>query len=130
MSDNQTRKRGAPRGNRNALKHGYYSRAIINKEDRHDLALARSVTGLDEEIAVLRFKLKSVLQNDPDNIKLIADALIALNRLMRTRSKFPMVDPHAAMVQAYENIFRIYEPLGKDLVDAIFQVKNPPQTES
>lgn len=100
-----TRRRGAPKGNRNAFKHGYYSRALLAKEDKRDLSLARSVTGLDEEIAVLRFKLKSVLQKDPDNIRLIADALIALNRLMRTRSKFP-VDMRESKVRAFENVYR------------------------
>ncbi len=100
-----TRRRGAPQGNRNALKHGYYSRALLAKEDKRDLDLARSVTGLDEEIAVLRFKLKNVLQKDPDNIRLIADALIALNRLMRTRAKFP-VDMRESKVQAFENVYR------------------------
>ena len=109
------RRRGAPAGNRNALKHGYYSRALLSKKDKTDLALARSLVGLDEEIAVLRFKLKSVLQKDPDNIKLISDALVALNRLMRTRAKFPVIDRHAAMVQAFENVYRSI-PLDEYLV--------------
>jgi len=59
----------------------------------------------DEEIALLRFKLKSVIKNDPDNFRLITEALLSLNRLLRTRGRvFPDVED--SLARAYENVMR------------------------
>ena len=107
------RKRGAPRGNRNAIKHGYYSRILSNK-DKRDLQRASSVEGVDEEIALLRFKLKGVLKKDPNNFRLITEALLSLNRLMRTRGKIQPNDTES-LTRAYENVMRdVVIPMGID----------------
>ena len=63
-------KRGAPKGNQNARKHGFYSK-VLDEAERLDFELATGVDGLDEEIALLRVKIKSLLERDPENIKLI-----------------------------------------------------------
>jgi len=77
-------KRGAPTGNQNARKHGFYSR-VLDAEEQIDFKQATQVEGLDDEIAMLRVRIKSVLRKDPDNIKLIAQATNALARLVSTR---------------------------------------------
>jgi hypothetical protein len=113
MNNQLPHKRGAPYRNQNARKHGYYSR-ILSTKDKHDLQRASSVEGVDEEIALLRFKLKSVLQKDPDNFRLITEALLSLNRLMRTRGKV-QPDFQDSLTRAYENVMRDYViPLGMD----------------
>jgi hypothetical protein len=61
--------------------------------------------GVDEEIALLRFKLKSVLKKDPDNFRLITEALLSLNRLMRTRGRL-QPDFRESLTRAYENVMR------------------------
>ena len=43
-------KRGAPAGNQNARKHGFYSR-VLDEEEQLDFEQATSVEGLDDEIA-------------------------------------------------------------------------------
>ena len=77
-------KRGAPKGNQNARKHGFYSRAL-NEVEQLDFEKATKVDGIDEEIALLRVKIKSVLEHDPENIKLLIQATNTLIRLVRTR---------------------------------------------
>jgi len=78
------RKRGAPAGNQNARKHGFYSR-VLDEAERLDFELATGVEGIDDEIALLRVKIKSLLERDPENIKLIMQATNTLARLVRTR---------------------------------------------
>jgi uncharacterized protein YjcR len=78
------RKRGAPKGNQNARKHGFYSK-VLDEAEQLDFELATSVEGIDDEIALLRVKIKSILENDPENIRLIMEATNTLARLIRTR---------------------------------------------
>ena len=77
----EIRKRGAAFGNQYARTHGYYSPVLDETEQRrYDQAV--EVEGLDHEIAMLRVKLMSVLEKDPENIKLITKASEALARLI------------------------------------------------
>ena len=78
------RKPGAPKGNQNARKHGFYSR-VLDEAEQLDFELASGVDGIDDEIALLRVKIKSVLSHDPENIKLTMQATITLARLVKTR---------------------------------------------
>lgn len=77
----EIRKRGAAFGNQYARTHGFYSPVLDETEQRrYDQAV--EVEGLDHEIALLRVKLMSVLEKDPENIKLITKASEALARLV------------------------------------------------
>ena len=78
------RPRGGQKGNQNARRHGFYSQAL-DEAQRLDLEAAQGIDGLDAEIAVLRVKIKALLESDPDNIKLIMQATSTLARLLRTR---------------------------------------------
>ena len=80
----EKRPRGAQKGNQNARKHGFYSR-VLDEAQKIDLELAEGVQGLDDEIALLRVKIKALLENDPDNLRLIMEATSTLARLLRTR---------------------------------------------
>ena len=77
-------KKGAPQGNQNAKKHGFYSRAL-GAAERLELEEAGGMDGLDEEIAVLRIKLRNLIENHPDNIELALEAANTIARLVRTR---------------------------------------------
>lgn len=50
-----------------------------------ELEEARDIEGLDDEIAVLRVKLKSLLEKAPDNLSLQLEAARTLARLVRLR---------------------------------------------
>ncbi len=105
------RKRGAPKGNQNARKHGFYSR-VLDEAEQLDFELATDVEGIDGEIALLRVKIKSILKNDPENIKLIMQATDALSRLVRTRFNISKKDKKG-LKEAIGNVLRdVALPLG------------------
>jgi len=107
----ENRKRGAPRGNQNARKHGFYSK-VLSDEEQQDLEQAILSHGLDEEIALLRVKLKSLLKYDPENVKLIMQATNTLARLIRTRYRLGR-DDKIGLKNAISNVLRdIALPLG------------------
>ena len=76
------RKRGAPKGNQNARKHGFYSK-VLDEAEQLDFELATGVEGIDDEIALLRVKIKSILENDPENIKLIMQFCVFARMLLQ-----------------------------------------------
>ncbi len=80
----EEKRRGAPEGNQNARKHGFYSK-VLDEAEQLDFELATGVEGIDDEIALLRVKIKSLLARDPENIKLIMQATNTLARLVTTR---------------------------------------------
>ncbi len=111
MSTSKERKRGAPRGNQNARKHGFYSR-VLDEAERLDFELATGVDGIDDEIALLRVKIKSVLEHDPENIKLIMQATNTLARLVSTRYNIGKEDKKG-LKEAITNVLRdVALPLG------------------
>jgi len=91
----EKRRRGGQQGNKNALKHGYYSK-IFNGEDKHDYCLAGSVEGIDQEIALIRHVIKTVAkEKDEKSLSILVRATNSLNRLLRTRLKIQPFDEAA-----------------------------------
>src|SRR5512139_3046024 len=84
MEERQPRRRGAPPGNQNASKHGFYSKVLTSGERRllPDLAKMR---GLDREIAVARVKVLSIIARDPRNITLLLRALSSLTSMVQAQ---------------------------------------------
>jgi hypothetical protein len=82
------RKRGGQQGNRNAVKHGYYSKEL-NKEERLDFNLAAGMQGIEQEIALLRFKIKkAVTSGDIADLIPLSKITYALEKLIRTHQTF------------------------------------------
>jgi len=77
-------KKGAPPGNQNARKHGFYSRALTEAEQL-EMEEAVYVDGVDQEIALLRIKLRELVEGQPDRIDLHLEAANTIARLVRTR---------------------------------------------
>jgi hypothetical protein len=106
------KRRGAPIGNQNARKHGFYSN-VLDVAEKHDLKKASQLKGLDEEIDLLRVKIKSIAEHDPDNIRLISQVAVSLSRLLRVRETVFNKSKDANLGQAIQNIVRdIGVPLG------------------
>lgn len=122
MPRQEKKKRGAQPGNINALKHGFYSRALDDAE-KMDMELASGVEGIDDEIALLRVKIKSVLEKDPENIMLILQATNTLAGLVRTRYNItPKQDKDLKV--GIGNVFRevgmtIGMNIGKNIIENI-----------
>ncbi len=111
MAEKPKRKRGAPKGNQNARKHGFYSR-VMNEAEQLDFELAAGVEGFDDEIALLRVKIKSLLENDPENIKLLMAATTTLANLVKTKYKITK-EQKKGLKEAIENVLKdIAIPLG------------------
>ena len=86
MTEIMPRKRGGQPGNQNARKHGYY--AVFNPVvPESELADAAALAGIDDEIALVRVKLKHVLEKDPDNISAVIRATNTLARLLRLQNR-------------------------------------------
>ncbi len=78
------RSRGAPKGNQNARKHGFYSRKVSRREQAA-LEDASQVCGIAQEIALLRARIKTIQRTCPDDHDLMLRAMAALTRMVRLR---------------------------------------------
>ena len=111
MAGKTGRRRGAPKGNQNARTHGFYAE-VLDAAERVDLELATDVNGIDDEIAVLRVKIKSLLEKDPENLKLIMQATNTLVGLVKTRYKIS-AEQKRGLREAIANVVKdIAIPLG------------------
>jgi len=111
MSAEVKKKKSAPKDSQNARKHGFYGR-VMDEAEQIDFEIASGVEGIDDEIALLRVKIKSILSHDPENIKLIMQVTNALARLVRTRYNITR-DQKKGLKEAIANVIRdIALPLG------------------
>ncbi len=111
MPTTAKRKRGAPKGNQNARKHGFYSK-VLDEAGQLDFELASSVEGIDDEITLLRVKIKSILEKDPENITLIMLATNTLAGLVKTSYKMTK-EQKKGLKEAIGNVLReVALPLG------------------
>ena len=118
MSTLQGRKRGGQKGNQNARKHGFYSK-VLDEAGRIDFELASGVEGIDDEIALLRVKIKSLLEHDPENIKLIMQAATTLAGLVKTRYNISK-EQRKGLKEAIGNVLKdVALPLGIGIGTAI-----------
>jgi hypothetical protein len=72
------------RGERKSSPRGFYSLAL-DEAERVGLEEAFQVEGLDDEIALLRVKLRALLQAEPERIDLHFEAANVIARLVKTR---------------------------------------------
>lgn len=92
-------------------KGGFYQK-VLDEAERLDFELAAGVNGIDDEIALLRVKIKSILGDDPKNIRLIVEATNALERLVRTKYKISK-EQRKGLKEAIGNVLRdVALPLG------------------
>jgi hypothetical protein len=107
MTENQVKnKGGAPRGNQNARKHGFYSKTLTSRQQAM-LANVVSTASLDQEIAVMRVKIASILADDPRNMTLLNRAVITLARLTRSNQQ-PDKHEIRALATADEVVSRLF----------------------
>lgn len=111
MVEERNHKGGAPLGNQNARKHGFYSN-VLDEDEKLDIEQAKGVDGIDDEIALLRVKIKSLAQHDPQNTRLMTYAINSLGRLVRTKYNLGKNDK-AGLKEAIGNILKDFAlPIG------------------
>jgi hypothetical protein len=111
MPEEAKRKHGAPKGKRNAKRYGFYAK-VLDEAEKLDFERAAGVEGIDDEIALLRVKIKSILEKDPENIRLIMAATNALAGLVKTRYRITR-EQRKGLKEAIGNVLReVAVPLG------------------
>ena len=120
MVGKKRKKSGTPGGNGNVRKHGFYTR-VLDEAERLDFECVSGVNGIDDEIALLRVKIKSVLEKDPENIKLIMAATNTLAGLVKTRYQISR-EQQKGLKEAIGNVLRdIAVPLGINLGTSVIE---------
>jgi len=85
---------------------------VLDEAERIDFELAAGVNGIDDEIALLRVKIKTLVGDDPKNMKLLVEATNALERLVRTRYRITK-EHRKGLKEAIGNVLRdVAIPLG------------------
>jgi hypothetical protein len=82
MSNRKIKKVGAPKGNQNARKHGYYSNKLAPWQV--EMISHTSTRNLyDYDLTVMRARVQSILVNDPTNIGVLSLAVRSLESFQR-----------------------------------------------
>lgn len=123
MEKMENRKKGGQPSNRNAVKHGFYSK-MLNEADKKDFEKAAGIEGIDEEIALMRLEIKrAITGGDDTNLKIIIRATNALEKLIRTRYLVSATQ-RQGFKQAIGNVIRdIIVPLGINVGSAVLTKK-------
>lgn len=112
---------GAQPGNQNARKHGFYS-DVLDENQQEDFTLAIEVDCLDDEIALLRVKIKSLVRKDPDNIALVARAVESMGRLLKIKYNIGKNDKRG-LTDAIGNILKdVALPVGVSIANILKKV--------
>jgi hypothetical protein len=123
MEEKPKQKKGGQKGNRNAVKHGFYAR-IFDEAEKLDFSLAAGVDGIDEEIALLRMEIKKAIAGGDDrNLMLLVKALGALEKLLRTRYQITAAQ-RKGLKEAIGNVIHdVLVPLGINIGSAVLSKK-------
>jgi len=74
---------GAPRGNQNARKHGYYSKVLTPEQQA---ALPQAIPDLLQELKLMMVKMDSISKYQPANYELQLRIAALYNRMFRNYS--------------------------------------------
>ena len=112
------RKRGAPKGNRNAVKHGFYSRDFTEAE-QSDFLFATGMKGVEEEITLLRFEIKkAVTCGDVKNLVPLTRAAESLEKLVRTQHRLYLGKRDKLKFAVKDVISEVLLPLYPEIANA------------
>ncbi|MBI4186069.1 MAG: hypothetical protein HY530_01000 [Chloroflexi bacterium] len=110
--------KSAPQEKQKPRKRGFYSK-VLDQAEQIDFELAAGVEGIDDEITLLRVKIKSLLEHDPENIRLIMQATNALAKLVKTRYNITR-EQKKGLKEAIGNVLKeVALPLGIGIGQAI-----------
>jgi len=101
-----------------ARRRDFYTR-VMDEAGKLDFELAAGVEGIDDEIALLRVKIKSLLASDPENVRLIMKMAETLARLVKTRYQIDK-EHKKGLKEAIGNVLKdVALPLGIGIGTAI-----------
>jgi hypothetical protein len=114
MSEKARPKKDAPKGK----KQSFYAK-VLDEAEQLDFELASGVDGFDDEIALLRVKIKSLLEKEPEDIKVLIRATNTLANLVKAKYNFTK-EQKQGLKEAIGNVLRdIAIPLGIKVIGTI-----------
>ena len=72
----------------------FYEEALTQAE-RDDFPVALDVEGVDQEIAVLRLRLRTALKKHPEDLQLMLRGVVMLARALAAKYRLPKADQEA-----------------------------------
>ena len=90
---------------------GFYSRAL-DEAEKLELEEASHVEGIDEEIALLRVKLRELLEEQPERVDLHFEAANIIARLVRTRYQITREQKKSLKEAIQKVLTEVAVPLG------------------
>ena len=100
------KKKGRPRG--------FYSRAL-DEAEKLEFEEASRIEGIDEEIALLRLKLRALLEEQPERIDLHFEAANIVARLVKTRYQITKEQKKSLKEAIQKVLTEVAVPLGVGL---------------
>ncbi|MDH4300255.1 MAG: hypothetical protein OEV57_08335 [Dehalococcoidia bacterium] len=100
------KKKGSPRG--------FYSRAL-DEAEKLEFEEASRIEGIDEEIALLRLKLRALLEEQPERIDLHFEAANIVARLVKTRYQITKEQKKSLKEAIQKVLTEVAVPLGVGL---------------
>jgi hypothetical protein len=89
-----------------------FYRQALDQADRLDLARAQEMEGLDDEIALMRVRLKRAVEEDPKDVQLLVKGLDMLTRAVGARYR---LSPKSRKDLA-DNLAAVLNSLGDQLL--------------
>ena len=102
------------KGQRKSSPRGFYSWAL-DEAEKLELEEACQVEGIDEEIALLRVKLRELLQERPERIDLHLEAANVIARLVKTRYQITKEQEKSLKEAIQKVLTEVAVPLGVGL---------------
>ncbi|MGQ9545820.1 MAG: hypothetical protein ACUVTR_01450 [Dehalococcoidia bacterium] len=99
------------KGKRKGSPRGFYSRAL-DEAEKLELEEACQVEGIDEEIALLRVKLRELLAEQPERIDLHFEAANIIARLVKTRYQITREQKKSLKEAIQKVLTEVAVPLG------------------
>jgi hypothetical protein len=92
-------------------KRGFYSRAL-DEAEKVELEEASEIEGIDEEIALLRVKLRELVEKQPERIDLHFAAANTIARLVKTRYQISKEQKKSLKEAVAKVLTEVAVPLG------------------
>ena len=115
----------APKGKsqRKSRLQSFYSRAL-DEAEKLELEEASHIEGIDEEIALLRVKLRELLKEQPERIDLHFEAANIIARLVKTRYQITREQKKSLREAIQKVLTELAVPLGVGVAGKILSAKS------
>jgi hypothetical protein len=101
---------------------GFYSRAL-DEAEKLELEEASCIEGIDEELALLRVKLRELLEEQPERIDLHLEAANIIARLVKTRYQITKEQKKSLREAIQKVLTEVAVPLGVGVGGKILRTK-------